>query len=101
MNKSKKDPIEIVARYAALDEMRKMRPEDIYKVDPEFVIKYFVDHKDDTGKIVSEEVFETNWYYALFTATMYRIDKLFEAFQPRTTEAKSNLIVPEEPKIIV
>lgn len=98
MNVEKLNPIDIVARYAALDQMRKMKPEDIYKVDSDFVVTYFMDSIDETGATQSERVYETNWYYALFTATMYKIDKLFEAFQPK---AKSELILPETPNIIV
>ena len=95
-SKEKMNPIEIVARYAALDQMRKMNPEDINKVDADFVISYFIDTKDPTGDtVVSQEVYETNWYYALFTAPMYKIDKLFAAF-----EAKPKIIIPET-KIII
>ena len=95
-SRERMNPIDIVARYAALDQMRKMKPEDINKVDADFIISYFIDTKDPAGNIVSQEVYETNWYYALFTAPMYKIDKLFAAF-----EAKSKVIIPEVPKIIV
>lgn len=66
--------MKIVTRVLLLEELRKIKPELIFKVAPEFIIVY--EELDDEGN----NVLEVNWEYALFKATLFQLEKLFSNF---------------------
>lgn len=73
MKFSQQHPLNVYARCVLLEEMKKLKPEDIHKVAPEFIIEY--EEADENGNI-----FEIDWKFALFDATMFQLKKIFNNF---------------------
>ena len=88
MSLSKKNTTLIVARCLLLEQLRKADPTEIVKVTPNFVTVY--DELTD-GEGNSTEVTEINWEYALFEATDYELQKLFNNFVSKRKEETKQL----------
>lgn len=74
MSFRKQHPMKIVTRVLLLEELKKIKPELIFKVAPEFIIVY--EELDKEGS----NILEVNWEYALFEATLFQLEKLFSNF---------------------
>jgi hypothetical protein len=81
MKLSQQHPVNIVARCLLLEQIRTIKPEDIHKVAPEFVYEY----ENEEGK----SFYDVDWEFALFEATMFQLQKLFDNFVSQK-ERKSN-----------
>ena len=94
----KQNPTEIVTRCIILEQLRKLKPFDVYKVNPAFNL--VIDEIDENG--VENTIYEINWEYALFDATLTELDALLGSFQatPVEEKKKSSLILPNTDLII-
>lgn len=90
----KQNPTEIVTRCIILEQLRKLKPFDVYKVNPAFNL--VIDEIDENG--VENTIYEINWEYALFDATLTELDTLLSSFQatPVEEKKKSSLILPDK-----
>ena len=94
----KQNPTEIVTRCIILEQLRKLKPFDVYKVNPAFNL--VIDEIDENG--VENTIYEINWEYALFDATLTELDTLLGSFQatPVEEKKKSSLILPNTDLIV-
>ena len=94
----KQNPTEIVTRCIILEQLRKLKPFDVYKVNPTFNL--VINEIDENG--VENTIYEINWEYALFDATLTELDTLLGSFAPTPVEGekKSSLILPNTDLII-
>ena len=94
----KQNPTEIVTRCIILEQVRKINPFDLYKVKPYYA--NVIEEIDENG--VETTLYETNWEYLLFDATLTELDTLLGSFQatPAEEKKKSSLILPNTDLII-
>lgn len=94
----KQNPTEIVTRCIILEQVRKINPFDLYKVKPFYT--NVIEEIDENG--VETTLYETNWEYLLFDATLTELDTLLGSFQatPIEEKKKSSLILPNTDLII-
>ena len=94
----KQNPTEIVTRCIILEQLRKLKPFDVYKVNPAFNL--VIDEIDENG--VENTIYEINWEYALLDATLTELDTLLGSFQatPVEEKKKSSLILPNTDLIV-
>ena len=88
------NPTEIVTRCIILEQVRKINPFDLYKVKPYYA--NVIEEIDENG--VEATLYETNWEYLLFDATLTELDTLLGSFAPTPVEEKkkSSLILPDK-----
>lgn len=90
------NPTEIVTRCIILEQVRKINPFDLYKVKPYYA--NVLEEIDENG--VETTLYETNWEYLLFDATLTELDTLLGSFAPTPVEEKSSLILPDKHVLI-
>ena len=86
----KQNPTEIVTRRIILEQVRKINPFDLYKVKPYYA--NVIEEIDENG--VETTLYETNWEYLLFDATLTELDTLLGSLVEE--KKKSSLILPDK-----
>ena len=86
----KQNPTEIVTRCIVLEQVRKINPFDLYKVKPYYA--NVIEEIDENG--VETTLYETNWEYLLFDATLTELDALLGSLVEE--KKKSSLILPDK-----